>query len=88
MEYLDQVGVDQIPRSPYSPDQNPIENLCDVVDLAVRQRDPPPQTLADLRVKVVEEWKHIPQRKVNRLVDNMPIRIRSLDARPWGHTKY
>jgi len=49
MDYLEQNNINVLPWSFKSPDFNPIEHLWDQLDKHVHQRQPPPQTLDQLR---------------------------------------
>ena len=72
----------------YSSDMNPIEDMWDTLDRRVRARTPPPQSHAELRQALIEEWHLIPQWRINRLITSMPRRVRALIAARGGHTRY
>jgi transposase len=57
MDYLEQNSINLLPWSSKSPDLNPIEHLWDQLDKHVRQRQPPPQTLDQLRQMLQQEWR-------------------------------
>jgi hypothetical protein len=47
-----------------SADWNPTEHLWDQLDKRVRQLQPPPQTLDQLRQMLQQEWRAIPRKNV------------------------
>jgi transposase len=49
MDYLEQNSINVLPWPSKSSDLNPIEHLWDQLDKSVRQRQPSPQTLDQLR---------------------------------------
>ncbi|GFW51908.1 transposable element Tcb1 transposase [Trichonephila clavipes] len=67
-------------RPAYSPDLNPIENLCEALGRAVSSRFPPPATLIELETALQEEW-----RLLNSAVVDLPIEsmARSDEAHFW-----
>ena len=71
-----------------SPDMNPIEHVWDYLKRQVQQRDPPPQTLRELRDSVVDVWQQTPQDFLRRLVLGMPRRISALLHARGGYTRY
>ena len=77
-----------MPWPPYSPDCNPIEHCWDQLDRAVRQRDPAPSSLQELRAALLEEWENLSQRNVNKLIDSMPRRIGAVLESRGGYTRY
>ena len=54
----------------------------------VRKRRNPPATLAQLRNALTDEWKNIPMRTVNALLNSIQRRIRAATAARGGHTRY
>ena len=65
---------------PYSPDLTPIEHMWDELDRRVRKRRNPPETLAQLRNALIDEWNNIPMRSVNALVNSIQRRIKAATA--------
>ena len=53
-----------------SPNLNPIENLWMVLEKAISKRCPPPKTLSDLQAFILEEWKKIPIKIVQALIES------------------
>lgn len=87
-DLLEQEEVEVMPWPPYSPDCNPIEHCWDQLDRAVRQRDPAPSSLQELRAALLEEWENLSQRNVNKLIDSMPRRIGAVLESRGGYTRY
>jgi transposase len=56
MDYHEQNNINVLPWPSKSPDLNPIEHLWDQLDKRVRQRQPLPQTLDQLRQMLQQEW--------------------------------
>ena len=88
MDYLEQNNINMHPWPSKSPDLNPIEHLCDQLDKRMRQRQPPPQTLDQLRQMLQQEWRTIPRNNVGNLLESMPRRCRVVLAARGGHTRY
>ena len=59
---------------PNPQDLNPIEHLLDELDKRVRQRQPPHQTLDQLRQMLQQEWRTIPRNNVRNVIESMPRR--------------
>jgi transposase len=83
---MDNINV--LPWPSKSPDFNPIEHLWDQLDKRVRQRQPPPQTLDQLRQMLQHKWRTIPRNNVRNLIKSMPRRCRVVLAARGGHTRY
>ena len=67
---------------------NPIEHVWDYLKRQVQQRDPPPQTLRELRDSVVDVWQQTPQDFLRRLVLGMLRRISVLLQVRGAYTRY
>ncbi|GFX37836.1 retrovirus-related Pol polyprotein from transposon 412 [Trichonephila clavipes] len=57
------------------PDMNPIEHVWDALRRRVAGRQPPPQTLQELEIALLDECDRIPQLVINSLIDSMPQRV-------------
>ena len=88
MDYLEQNNINVLPWPSKSPDLNPIEHLWDQLDKRVRQRQPTPQTLYQLRQMLQQEWRTIPTNNVRNLTESMPKMCRPVLAVHGGHTRY
>lgn len=87
-EYLQAENVDVLPWPAFSPDLSPIEHLWDILDRAIRARQPQPGNVQDLRQALVEEWNRIPQAQITRLVTSMRRRCTAVRDANGGHTRY
>ena len=75
MDYLRRNNINVLPWPALSPDLSRIEDLLDQLDRMVCKRQQQPQTLDQLRAALVEEWQHIPQVSINRLIGSMRRRF-------------
>lgn len=80
------INVMDIP--PKSPDLNIIENLWDELNRRVRRTGAVPQTIAQLRAKIGQEWANLPQNYVRRYVPSMRRRCQAVIRSQGGHTRY
>ncbi|GFU29133.1 transposable element Tcb2 transposase [Trichonephila clavipes] len=71
-DFLFEEGIIRIEWSACSPDMNPIEHVWDALGRRVADRQPPAQTLQELKRSLLEEWGRIPQLVINSLIDSMP----------------
>ena len=71
MDYLEQNNINVLPWPSKSPNLNPVEPLWDQLDKRVRQRQPPPQTLDQLRQMLQQEWRTIQRNNVRNLIESM-----------------
>ena len=63
---------------PQSPDLNPIENLWDQLDRNIRTTSHnirTIRTITELKERLLEEWKSIPQEYLKKIICNMPKRL-------------
>lgn len=88
MDTLRANNIDVLEWPAFSPDMNPIEHLWDRLDRQVRNRNPAPATLAQLRAALTQEWANIPQNAIDDLLSSMPRRIQALIQANGGHTRY
>jgi len=71
-----------------SPDLNPIENLWSIVKRRLGQYQTMPSNLDDLWKRVELEWNRIPKEIIEKLVESMPKRVKSVIANKGLWTKY
>ena len=86
-DFLANNNIVPLDLPPYSPDLSPIEHLWDELDRRIRRRRNTSNTLGQLRTALLEEWKNIPMRKINALVNSMQNRIRAVINARGGHTR-
>lgn len=87
-EYLREVEIDVLPWPARSPDLNPIEHVWDKLGKQVKQRDPTPTNIGDLKRVLEEEWNRIPQDFIDNLIKSMPRRLQAVLTARGGNTKY
>ena len=87
-DFLNQYNVQVLDWPPYIPDLNPIEHLWDALDRRIRKRVNEPNNVAQLQVALIQEWNHIPQRTIDKLVGSIVRRVRAATAARGGHTRY
>lgn len=75
-----------IETPPQSPDLNPIENLWNELDIRIRKH--PIKNKAQLKEKLLEEWRNIQEDATANLVKSMPKRLASVIKQKGYPTKY
>lgn len=88
MAFLANNNVRVLPWPSRSPDLNPIEHLWDELDRRLRQRQRQPETLQELVVFLQGEWERIPQAVIQRLIQSMTRRVRTVIRVRGGHNRY
>ncbi len=73
---------------PQSPDLNPIEHLCDVVEREIHIMDVQPTNLQQLRDTIMSIWTNISEECFQHLVESMPRRIKAVLKAKGGPTRY
>ena len=86
--YLDEVQIEKLDWPPHSPDLNPIEHLWDTLKRHIRERNPVPMTLGELRIAAQEEWNAVSQEAIQTLIQSMPRRIQAVIKARGGNTFY
>ncbi|GFU97185.1 transposable element Tcb2 transposase, partial [Trichonephila clavipes] len=71
-DFLFDEGIVRMEWPVGSPDMNPIEHAWNALGRRVTGRQPPPQTLQELKRALLEEWDRMPQLVINSLIDSMP----------------
>ena len=67
---------------------NPIEHLWDQLGRRVRQRNPPPTSIAQLALALREEWEAIPLGSIRCLILSTTRRVHQVLQVRGGHTTY
>jgi len=73
---------------PQSPDLNPKEHLCDVVEREICIMDVQPTNLQQLRDAIMSIRNKISEECFQHLVESMPRRIKAVLKAKWGPTRY
>jgi transposase len=88
IDYLEQNNINVLQWPSKSPELNPIEHLWDQLGKRVRQRQPSPQTIDQLRQMLQQEWRTIPRNNVINLIESIPRSWRAVLAARGGRTRY
>ena len=86
--FLESQGIRTLPWPSYSPDLNPIEHLWDFMKRRIRKMSPPPRNVRELKEAIWYTWTTFPQSAIQRLIQSMPRRVRSVNRARGGHTRY
>ncbi|GFW04996.1 transposable element Tcb2 transposase [Trichonephila clavipes] len=84
--FLFEEGIVRMEWPACSPHMNPIEHVWDALGRRVAGRQPPPQSLQELKRALLEETDRIPQLLINSLIDSMPQRCSTLLVVRGNHT--
>ncbi|GFU72717.1 transposable element Tcb2 transposase [Trichonephila clavipes] len=87
-DFLFEKGIVRMEWPVCSPDMNPMEHVWGALGRRVAGRQPPPQTLQELKRALLEEWDRIHLLVINSLIDSMPQRCSTLLAANGNHTPY
>ena len=71
-----------------SPDLNPIENLWNVLERALRSGQTLPSSMQDLYEKWMQHWMEINLLTLQKLIETMPQRMHAVIKAKGGPTKY
>ena len=72
----------------HSPDLNPIENLWEHLDSALRKQKSIPIKKEELINAIRDEWNNLSQEYLRTLISSMPNRVKSIIRVKGWHTKY
>lgn len=87
-EYLESEDIQRMDWPSKSPDLNPIEHAWDALGRAIAMRQPPPRTILELKIALVEEWEGLPQPLLNSLINSMHTRCACCLSVRGDHTPY
>ncbi|GBM03693.1 hypothetical protein AVEN_134920-1 [Araneus ventricosus] len=69
--YLESETIPQMKRPARSPDLNPIEHVCDMLERRIVGRSVPPGTLHKLQQTLLQEWALLPQQAIDDTIASM-----------------
>lgn len=87
-DYLNTQQVTHMDWPANSPDLNPIEHVWDILGRRLRENHPSPANQDQLFNFLEQEWQHIPQNEINRLIMSMRRRCLACINSRGGHTAY
>ena len=87
-DYLDDESITTLPWPARSPDLNPTEHIWDIIGRRVKERTPPVQALNDLEQTLHQEWQHLTQVQIRRLVGSMRRRLAAVIRVNGSYTHY
>ena len=87
-QWFEEKGVTVSDWPAQSPDLNPIEDIWNILDKAIRARERLPTSLRQLMDALIEEWQKIPIDVVRKLYEGMPTRMQAVIAAEGSHTCY
>ena len=86
-EFIRQVNIRRLDWPANSPDLNPIEHTWDELGRRFCRHNLP-QTLVQLRQRLIQEWNNIPHETTRRCVQSMRRRCQACLNAHGGHTRY
>ena len=84
-EYLQQEIIVHMDWPLCSPDLNPIEHACKILQVAILRRPVQPTTLVELGNVLIEEWNNLEMAAIQRLIGSMRRRCQTLIASRGSH---
>src|SRR5271154_2154022 len=85
--FKQEAGIRSIPWPARSPDLNPIEHVWDYLKRRLNA-GPFIPNLANLTIRIREEWANMPQNFVQNLINSMNRRIQAVILANGGYTRY
>ena len=85
--FLDANNVVTLNHPPMSPDLNPIEHVWDMLGRRLRRDYPRLQNFRQLTQALLQTWRGIPQRDIQRCI-NMRDRLESVISNRGGNTRF
>ncbi|GBN26380.1 hypothetical protein AVEN_94260-1 [Araneus ventricosus] len=73
---------------PNSPDLNPMEHICDVLERQLRAQTPPCPNISTLRDRCLDIWYNLSPVMYQKLVASMPRRVAAVLKAKGGVTRY
>ena len=85
---MQRLEIRAIPWPSCSPDMNPIEHVWNYLNRLVREHQPQPKNITELKHIIEQKWYSIPLEYIHALYNSMPRRIAALLEAKGQHTKY
>ena len=86
-EYLESEDIQTNIFPSYSPDLNPIERAWDALGRPIALHQPPPRTILELKIALVEEFEVLLQALLNSLIPRLKWTIEALRSQQHGGLK-
>ena len=83
--FKEENGIKHYFNAPSSPDLAPIENVWRIEKQRLKSNDY--WNPEYMRERIQEEWKGIPQAKINKYIHSIPARLKSVDQRQGRMTE-
>ena len=77
-----------VPPPPPPPTHTHTENVWDMIERRVRQRQRPPSMLSELGQALQEEWNRLPRMVIGRIIRSIPRRLNERVTNRGGITHY
>lgn len=88
-DYLNAVSITKQRDWPArSPDMNPDEQVLDITGRRIRQRNPNPRNMDELKLALVKEWENSPLDMTNNLIEGIGRCIQTLIRARGGNRRY
>ena len=87
-EYIHQETIVRMDWPACSPDLNPIEHVCNMLQVEILRRPVQATTLVELENVLIEERNNLEKAAIQRLIGSMRRRCQTVIASRGSHTSY
>ena len=87
-DYLQQETIVPMDWPACSPDLNPIEHVCNMLQVVILRRPVQATTLVELEHVIIEEWNNLEMTAIQRLIGSMIRRCQTVIESRRSHTSY